>query len=477
MKRLLSFLSIIIIMAVSLKMAISFKALPDWPRKYATSVIRGHLINIPETDKATPFEMSVSGNASNTNIKGEMHPYSWAIDSTGTFYMKWETCWPLNPNFTIHEIGLNMPLCPGDTIDMEIDLTKAKELKEDVGQLYREAIKIRGATIPLSPQYRALLFKLLDGTNTIHTDYLQECCRAGFATYREKEWEKHQQRMKAVKASKLKKQEKEFMQLAMEEKYVYKLYLFNFLMGYSGCDSAEIAVAKQQFTDVDPHAASMMFPQNINGAYFFNTEYLEYLVHNGLDNLPLGCYLKARKQAEGVVTQVKAFRPVSPDSINALSPEFRQPIYELKAEIAEKRQNSIGWQPTGEPDSWLPQIVAHHNGHIVFIDFWATWCGPCQKGISEMATVKEKYEKRGIDFVYITDNSSSTDGYLNMKQKHKGDHFLFPKEDMGKMKIPEYTGSIPHYLIYNRDGQLIKAISGWIGLENMTKELDEALAK
>ena len=86
-------------------------------------------------------------------------------------------------------------------------------------------------------------------------------------------------------------------------------------------------------------------------------------------------------------------------------------------------------------------------------------------------------KKRGVDFVYITDNSSSTDGFLELKQKHSGDHFLFTKEDIKAMNIPSYSGSIPHYLIYGRDGHLIKAITGWDGLESMTQELDKALAQ
>ncbi len=98
-------------------------------------------------------------------------------------------------------------------------------------------------------------------------------------------------------------------------------------------------------------------------------------------------------------------------------------------------------------------------------------------GIAAMSTVKEKYEKRGVDFVYITDNSSTLDGFYEMKEKHPGDHFLFTREDFNAMDIPEYSGAIPHYLIYGRDGSLIKAISGWGGLESMILELDKALGQ
>ena len=177
---------------------------------------------------------------------------------------------------------------------------------------------------------------------------------------------------------------------------------------------------------------------------------------------------------------MKAFRPVSEAEINSLAPEFLPPVRELQLLIAEKmkekeQSEADGWKPTGEPATWLKQITDRHAGHVVFVDLWATWCGPCQKGIREMATVKEEYEKRGVDFIYITDNSSSMNGFLDLQKKHKSDHYLFLAEEVRAMKIPGYSGSIPHYIIYGRDGKLVKYITGWNGLERMKQELDNAL--
>lgn len=459
MKRILTIYAIIMVAA-------NIKALPEWPRKYATTIIRGHVTHFPKT---TDYTVTV--------YKGEKMPYEYFIDKAGVFSIKWNMCWPTSHRFKICGIDLNMLHCPGDTIDIEIDYRKAQELKDDTERLYQEAIKIRGTFIHFSPQYMALGKKLQNDAHYINTDELKKHCRADFNAYREREWRKHLKRMKEVKASRLKKNEKELLQLMMEENYISNLYSFDLFMRFIGCDSAEMASVKQQFTVTDPHARSLAFPKSINGAYCFKTGHLEYLKANGLDNLPLGRYLKERKRAEDIEAQLKAFRTVSSNDINNLSPEFRQPLHELKAEMADKVQPDADWRPTGEPATWLQQIVARHSRRIVYIDYWATWCGPCQKGINEMATVKDKYEKLGVDFVYITDNSSSTDGFLNLKQKHTGDHFLFTKDEISQMNIPGFSNSIPHYLIYGRNGRFVKAINGWCGLENMTKELDKALAE
>ena len=466
MKRIQTLIAIILV-------AVNINALPEWSRKYATTVVRGHVTRLPESTK---HFLATYGGVSDENIKGDMMPEMYD-DSTGVFSIKWKTCWPITTMFDVCGIRINLPLTPGDTVDIEMDYPKAQELKEDTERLFQEAITIRGTFIPLSSRYMALYRKLNNEANFFNTDYLKEHCRVNFNAYREWQWEGFLKRLKEVNTSKMNKQEKEFLRQKLENSYISSLYSFDMLMGFIGCDSAEMAAVKQQFTAVDPHARSLTFPKSVTNAFYFHTGVLKYLEANGLDNLPLGRYLKERKQAEELLAQIKAFRAVSSNDIDNLSPEFQQPLHELKTEMAEKIQQNINWQPTGEPSTWLRQIVDRHKGHVVYIDYWATWCGPCNKGINEMATVKDKYEKLGVDFVYITDNTSSTDGFLDMKQKHSGDHFLFTRNDIGLMKIPGFTGAIPHYIIYGRDGQLVKTVSGWSDLEAMTRELDKVLAK
>lgn len=120
-------------------------------------------------------------------------------------------------------------------------------------------------------------------------------------------------------------------------------------------------------------------------------------------------------------------------------------------------------------DSNYNEVLAQNKPMV--LDFWATWCGPCRKGMKEMETVKEELKARGVDFVYVTDSSSDTNEWVKIVAQHAGDHYIVPKGKMSEMQIPEYDDAIPHYLIYDREGKLVKAIRGWSGVDTMMQEL------
>lgn len=458
--------------------AVNMSAQCDWPRKYATTVIRGHVTNMPADRK---YVLDMWGGAS--NVKSEPWPYD-QVDTLGNFSMKWDMCWPMNFNFSVCDQGMPMILCPGDTIDIEMDYQKCQLAKnqKDPKQEYADALVIKGRHFNRTQQFKTLSSKLQWDAMVIDTKYLEEHPDESFVDFRERMWQKHLARLDTIKTSSLDADEKTHLQMIMEFNYLRNVGVYVFYKEMLKCDSAALESYKAQVTLQDPNAKSLIFPLSINGAYYFGTEHYAYLEANGLTESPLGKYLQERQKVEEMVAELKAFRNIPTEEIKTLSFEFQQPLFELKSKILDATQNkpdtqSDNWQPKGHPSTWLQQIVDRHPGKIVYIDFWATWCGPCKMGIKEMEDYKEEFEKQGVDFVYITDNSSSTDGFLDLKQKHHGDHFLFTKADIKQMNIPGYNGAIPHYLIYGRDGKLIKYLVGWDDEGGNIKQLQEILAK
>ena len=60
------------------------------------------------------------------------------------------------------------------------------------------------------------------------------------------------------------------------------------------------------------------------------------------------------------------------------------------------------------PDFTLSRIdggevtLSELRGKVVILDFWATWCPPCVKGIPEFVELYNKYNSKGVDIVGIS---------------------------------------------------------------------------
>lgn len=42
------------------------------------------------------------------------------------------------------------------------------------------------------------------------------------------------------------------------------------------------------------------------------------------------------------------------------------------------------------------QLLAHHQGKVVLVNLWATWCAPCLKELPELAKLQEEYRDQGL---------------------------------------------------------------------------------
>src|SRR5438874_5454034 len=46
--------------------------------------------------------------------------------------------------------------------------------------------------------------------------------------------------------------------------------------------------------------------------------------------------------------------------------------------------------------------IASERGNVVFLNLWATWCGPCRFEIPELQSMHEKYADRGLKLVGVS---------------------------------------------------------------------------
>ena len=183
----------------------------------------------------------------------------------------------------------------------------------------------------------------------------------------------------------------------------------------------------------------------------------------------MGRWLSDLAYAKTLHAEINSMHPVADAARwDSVAPQYRPDLLALNEKItaALSQQNDstlsgICRLPDCAPDSLLAALIAPHRGHAVLVDFWATWCGPCLKGMEAMEAVKKELQDAGVHFIYITDESSSYDGWKQAAEEHAGAHYRIQQAVIQQMNVPHYGGAYPHYLIYDSEGRIVKAFSGW----------------
>jgi len=50
----------------------------------------------------------------------------------------------------------------------------------------------------------------------------------------------------------------------------------------------------------------------------------------------------------------------------------------------------------------LREVLASERGHVVLLNFWATWCRPCLKEIPELTALVEKHREHGLRMIAVS---------------------------------------------------------------------------
>lgn len=114
--------------------------------------------------------------------------------------------------------------------------------------------------------------------------------------------------------------------------------------------------------------------------------------------------------------------------------------------------------PEGHATEIFRNIIKPHAGKVLFVDFWATTCGPCRGGIEQTADLRRQYKDHPeFQFVYITsDRESPLKDYNEYVEKHlKGEAcYRIPQSDYNYLRQLFRFNGIPHYELIEKDGTI-----------------------
>ena len=96
------------------------------------------------------------------------------------------------------------------------------------------------------------------------------------------------------------------------------------------------------------------------------------------------------------------------------------------------------------------------KGKYVYIDCWASWCGPCKAEIPHLKKLKKKFDGKNIAFVGIS-SDQDVEAWKKMVDKQKLEGIqLHIGDDQSFMQAYMVTG-IPRFILIDKDGLVYDA--------------------
>lgn len=100
-----------------------------------------------------------------------------------------------------------------------------------------------------------------------------------------------------------------------------------------------------------------------------------------------------------------------------------------------------------------------YAGRVVYMDFWASWCGPCLQSFPWMQEMQAKYADQGLTVIAVNvdQDAERAEEFLH----EVGHNFAIVMDPNGEVARKYDLRGMPTSFLIDRDGQLIEAHTGF----------------
>jgi thiol-disulfide isomerase/thioredoxin len=115
----------------------------------------------------------------------------------------------------------------------------------------------------------------------------------------------------------------------------------------------------------------------------------------------------------------------------------------------------------------VKKAIEGQKGHVVVVNFWATWCGPCVAEFPALVRLAHRYRSKGlVVYAVSADMVSDIDSKVKPFVAKQGADFPVyiqqsddPADFINGFDT-KWQGDLPRTFIYDKKGQLVKELSG-----------------
>jgi thiol-disulfide isomerase/thioredoxin len=115
-------------------------------------------------------------------------------------------------------------------------------------------------------------------------------------------------------------------------------------------------------------------------------------------------------------------------------------------------------------------------GKVVLVNFWATWCHPCQMEIPDLSKAYEKFKSKGVVMLGIMTDNPDSQQLLNFQSDYE---MTYPvvRANSDLMTSYNYPDALPTTFVFDRSGKQVYSHTGALRESDLDSLLGQLVAQ
>ena len=141
-------------------------------------------------------------------------------------------------------------------------------------------------------------------------------------------------------------------------------------------------------------------------------------------------------------------------------PYLKEPLYQKYLQVKLKIENpqidkniELKEVPSLSINQIWDDILQQNKHKVIYVDFWATWCGPCLSEFPNSKAVEQELKDKDVAFVYVCLQSDEKTWKSTVDRfQLNGQHYFLSEKQSAEISNLFKIGGIPFYLLIDKNG-------------------------